>query len=117
MRTRADELLSRYLLKEARRPQRPGLTSTSPAHYEIPMHLLACPTTTAIVAAEDGFYGCETGCEYLRFAVRLACTCPGVKTYLWEYGQFGELRDLIDDLIKEDAREQREAARWSSPST
>lgn len=101
-RTRADELLSQYLLKEARRPQWPGLTSTAPAHYEIPMHLLACPTTTALVAAEDSFYGCETGCEYLRFNVRLACACPGVKTYLWSYGEFGELSDLLDKLAAED---------------
>lgn len=102
-RTHADELLSQHLLKEARRPRWP-FGPTSPVHDEIPEHLLGCPTTTAIVAAEDSFYGCETGCEYMRFNVRLACACPGVKTYLWSHGEFGELSDLLDKLAAEDAR-------------
>lgn len=103
-RTHADELLSRYMLRELRRSRTPYGTSTDPVHYNVPMHLVACPTTTAIVAAEDGFYGCETGCEYLRFAVRLACACPGVKTYLWRWGKFDALSDLLDALDAEDAR-------------
>jgi hypothetical protein len=60
-------------------------------------HLAQCPSTRAnLTEAEDGSYGCETGCEYARFTALFNCDHDHVFSY--EYGEFGDLAMLIEDL-------------------
>jgi hypothetical protein len=58
-------------------------------------HLRACPDTTVnTTGGHDGFYECDTGCEYLRLVAVVSCPHHGTgDTY--EYGKFGNLVDMI----------------------
>ena len=60
-------------------------------------HLSECPDATiAEPTGSDGSYGCDTGCEYAR----LECTvqCSHGFSDLYEYGEFGELADMLADI-------------------
>lgn len=64
-------------------------------------HLPHCPDIrVAELDAHDSTYGCETGCEYVRFAATL--TCPHGDRTVFKWGSFGELGDIIDDLTRMD---------------
>lgn len=60
-------------------------------------HLATCEQTAVrFVEGNDGMYGCDTGCDYARLEATL--TCPHGESQEFEYGQFGELADLLDDI-------------------
>lgn len=84
---RANALVRAYIIESYR--------SAHPDH-----HLATCGQMTVEEAdARDGSYGCDTGCEYVRFEAVL--TCPHDEREEYEYGQFGELSYLIEDLERE----------------
>ena len=62
-------------------------------------HLVRCPSAHVKVAeGYDGEYGCDTGCSY----VRLECTiiCEHGNECDFEYGDFGELDWMLEDIAK-----------------
>jgi len=62
-------------------------------------HLGTCPeATTKNAEGWDGQYGCETGCEYLR--LECTVTCPHGQSAEYDYGDFGSLDLLLDDLTR-----------------
>ena len=65
-------------------------------------HLAAeCTLVKAtLTEAEDGSYGCDTGCEFVRFTALI--TCDHGQEFCYEYGTFGDLAMLIEDLEKDD---------------
>jgi hypothetical protein len=48
----------------------------------------------------DGTYGCDTGCDYVRFEVE----CPGCKRSIYETGSFGSAFDDWDDTTEAEYR-------------
>lgn len=93
---RVDALVKAWILDEYR-----------DEHARTGTHLSECPdVTVATFEAEDGEYGCDTGCSYLRLEATLSC--PHGETTEYEYGEFGDMADIIVDLIKrDDASESR----------
>lgn len=85
---RANELVARYIIDHYRQePSRRG------------EHLVSCPDITVEDAdARNGSYGCDTGCEYVRFEAVL--TCPHGERVEHEFGEFGELAWILEDLEK-----------------
>lgn len=77
----ADEKVKSYILKTA----------------EADNTHVCSETTVSFVEGADGFYGCDTGCEYARLEATL--TCPhfpkGVEV---EYGEWGRLHNLLADI-------------------
>jgi hypothetical protein len=60
-------------------------------------HLQQCPEIEISYASgEDGSYGCDTGCEYVRLEATLKCHHDFSETY--HYGSFGDLAILLEDL-------------------
>jgi hypothetical protein len=49
--------------------------------------------------AFGGTYGCETGCDYVTFTAIVACEHRQPEEF--QFGQFGELNDLIEDLASD----------------
>lgn len=100
---RADRLVAAYILRAFhsdydRMTYRQGFY-----RHAAEMHLARCPTMRLTEhEATGGFYGCETGCDYSRFTATIVCGCGRSVDY--EYGEFGELADIIADLIEEDKR-------------
>lgn len=83
----ADEKVARYILSMYREEH--------PDH-----HLATCDQTKVIhPEAEDGAYGCATGCEYTRFTATLRC--PHEQHSGFEYGEFGNIADILDELDRE----------------
>lgn len=65
-------------------------------------HLKACPDiTTDDAEGSDGSYGCDTGCDYRRFEATI--TCPHGERDAFEWGEFGTIASIIEDLEREDA--------------
>lgn len=85
----ADELVQRYVqrqfcIEEAR--QYP--------------HLTKCPDTIIIVdSARNGTYGCDTGCEYVRFEATVSC--PHGESCDYEFGEFSDLASIIEDMRRD----------------
>jgi hypothetical protein len=80
-----DELVARYILREYR-DDNTG-------------HLAECPETRVTDSdAQNGSYGCETGCAYARFEAVVDCPHGQREEFAW--GQFGELADILDDLTR-----------------
>lgn len=72
-------------------------------------HLRACPeAAVAEGEAFDSQYGCDTGCEYARWEAVI--TCPHGVRAEFEYGEFGELAYIIEELEKDDDRERAGSA-------
>ena len=60
-------------------------------------HLVECSEASVIhFDGGDGYYGCETGCEYLRLEARVVCPHGEQRDY--HYGDFGDMSDIIEDL-------------------
>lgn len=60
-------------------------------------HLRSCEAATVgPVDGGDGGYGCDTGCDYVRLEADIAC--PHGQTDRFEYGTFGELAWILEDL-------------------
>lgn len=86
----ADELLARYVLRGYRE-------KNTPAFGAPPPHLVSCEEATAKhVEAEDGTYGCETGCEYVRLTAMVEC--PHGESVEFEYGDFGDIAGIIEEM-------------------
>ncbi len=60
-------------------------------------HLRTCPDLAVTYEGRDGVWGCDTGCEYWRFEATM--TCPHGEREEYEYGDFGTLADILDDLL------------------
>lgn len=94
-RDRADALVKAWILDVYRKDQRLS------AYRVTSSHLSECPDVSiSWYEAEDGEYGCDTGCPYLRLEATLSC--PHGETTEYEYGEFGEMADIIAELIKSD---------------
>jgi hypothetical protein len=78
--------------------------SESEIPLDIASHLVACESL-AVKGAEgqDGSYGCDTGCEYVTLEATL--TCGHGWEYEFEYGEFGSMWSLLDDLDRLDKGE------------
>lgn len=84
---RANQLVRNYIIDSYR--------DANPKH-----HLATCDQLAVEeMDARDGSYGCDTGCEYVRFEAVL--TCPHDEREEYEYGNFGELAYIIEDLERE----------------
>lgn len=59
-------------------------------------HILNCNYAVTDLEGGDGYYGCETGCEYYRLTATVRCAC-GIESTI-EYGDFGQLANIIDEL-------------------
>jgi hypothetical protein len=93
MSNKYDELVERYILLKFRED------GTD--------HLETCPDARVTEAdARNGSYGCDTGCEYVRFEAVI--TCPHGESEEFEYGEFGELYSLLEDLEKLERREKEQ---------
>lgn len=93
MTTDADRLVERYILDEWLRDQ--GFNP----HRCDTLHVVDSD-------AEDGRYGCSTGCEYVRFSAVVACDHQG-PTY-FQFGEFGNLAGIIE-MMAADADSQGSA--------
>lgn len=84
----ADELVAAYVLRQYREETWRRT------------HLVACDQVVVEhPGGEDGYYGCDTGCEYVRFTATLKC--PHGESEEVEYGEFSRLADILEDLEKE----------------
>ena len=62
-------------------------------------HLRECPDLSASQPeAENGSYGCDTGCEYARLGADLSC--PHGHSEAFTYGDFGDLAEIIEELAR-----------------
>lgn len=87
MREPTDERVNAYVLSLFREDRPPD------------DHLTSCPDAHAVDSDMfNGTYGCETGCEYAR--LEAVVTCPHGFKEDFEYGMFGEVSDLIDDMVE-----------------
>jgi hypothetical protein len=79
-----DRAVSRWVLGQYRGGRGPDL------------HLVECPDVTVGYSGYGGGYGCDTGCEYIRLEARISC--PHGHSDEFEYGDFGEISYLIEDI-------------------
>ncbi|GAA0853385.1 hypothetical protein ACFQVD_26625 [Streptosporangium amethystogenes subsp. fukuiense] len=83
----ADERVTRFILKTYREE---GYND----------HLTTCPDLTA--QNPEGYnsqYGCDTGCEYVRFEATM--TCPHGESDDFEWGDFDDLASILKQLDEE----------------
>lgn len=93
---RADELVARYILR-VYREQHARVDGTPTTH------LAGCAEAQVTDPdAQNGTYGCDTGCDY--YTLTATISCPHGETEDYEYGDFGEIAYLIEDLEREDER-------------
>ncbi|MER7361903.1 hypothetical protein [Nonomuraea wenchangensis] len=93
----ADERVARFILKTYREP---GEAENA--------HLRDCPDATVQDPdAYDGTYGCDTGCDYARFEGVI--TCPHGEREQFEWGDFGEIGGILDEM-EQDERAASESA-------
>jgi hypothetical protein len=81
-----DDLVNRWVLARYQR-ERIGKPD---------QHLAECADAVVTHEATNGEYGCDTGCEYVRLEADISCIHGFTDCY--EYGAFGDLADLIDDI-------------------
>jgi hypothetical protein len=94
--TDADEMVARFILRDFREE----VDRYSPPAER---HLAKCPDARAAhIEGEDGTYGCGTGCEYARLTAQISC--PHGHQVEHEYGEFGEIGDLLEDIQREESR-------------
>lgn len=93
VRMNANELVNRYALTQYQLDHRES-------SFREPTHLATCPDASANASGRDGVYGCETGCEYVRFTATISC--PHGETEKYTFGEFGELASIIEGLTELD---------------
>jgi hypothetical protein len=87
---RANDKVARYILEQFKDDP-----DTEPAAE----HLAACDSVRVTDPdAQNGTYGCDTGCDYTRFEAVI--TCDHGQRHEFQYGEFGMLSDIIWDLDK-----------------
>lgn len=85
---RANAKVARYILEQFQ--EEPG---DEPAAG----HLAACDSVRVEDPdAQNGTYGCDTGCDYTRFTAVIACDHG--QRHEFEYGEFGTLSDILWEL-------------------
>lgn len=101
----ADALVTRFILRKFREDTQRAEKSHAIYSWqrvtEAASHLARCDS--AQVAEEErsnGVYGCDTGCEYARLEAVIACD-HGFRDD-FEYGEFGDLGDLLAEVMKEE---------------
>lgn len=83
--------------------------------FDHQLHLAVCPTMRAENAeANDGAYGCDTGCEYYDLRALIKCDCLAIADDLWSYGSFGDTSWLIEKLVEMDKGERDNLDHWSA---
>jgi hypothetical protein len=86
-----DEKVAAWILYQYQQGQR----RDGPGYPD--QHLLTCPEATATdITGGDGYYGCETGCEYVRLEARISCVHGQADVY--HYGDFGRLGDILSEI-------------------
>ncbi|ACU71845.1 hypothetical protein Caci_2936 [Catenulispora acidiphila DSM 44928] len=83
--TDADALVARYILDVWR--------------AEHPEHAGCATLRVTNPDASDGAYGCDTGCSYYRFTAEAGCEHQAPEEF--EFGDFGELADILEDLQRD----------------
>lgn len=106
----ANALVSRYILRKFREGIHSNLESLVPSFRarvsEASEHLVDCPDLHVEEQdATDGVYGCDTGCEYARLEATLGCSHGMTEDY--EYGDFGELADMLREICSEQESHER----------
>jgi hypothetical protein len=97
MRLDADERVNRFILARFRGDTSGRFLEMDP----VKAHLRECSEASATNSeAYDSTYGCDTGCDYMRFEATIAC--PHGQRYDYEWGDFGELAYYLDELLAED---------------
>lgn len=92
----ADDLVAQFVLRDFRA----GVGRSSSADE---MHLASCADARAAhMEGEDGTYGCDTGCEYATLTAEI--TCPHGRRAEHEYGDFGEIADIIAEIQHDERR-------------
>lgn len=87
--TDADEKVAALLLKMFKT----GYGDTQGLKGSI-KHLRQCDTAwVQDVDGGDSFYGCETGCEYVRIKASVKCKCGHLICY--RYDDFGDMEGLF----------------------
>lgn len=85
---RADKKVARYILEQFKGEPGDDLAA---------QHLAACDSVRVTDPdAENGTYGCDTGCDYTRFEAVIVCDHG--QRYEFEYGEFGMLSDILWSL-------------------
>lgn len=85
----ADQKVARYILAMYREQH--------PDH-----HLSTCDLVEVVhPEAENGVYGCDTGCEHATFTATIRC--PHEQHRDFRYGEFGTIADILDELDREPA--------------
>lgn len=83
----ADEKVARFILREFRED----------AETEAEKHIASCPNVAVThVEGQDGGYGCDTGCDYARLTAQVGCLHE--KSVEYEYGDFGEIALILEDI-------------------
>lgn len=91
----ANQLLAAYVVREFRDDYRDCAGTGQEKHS----HLANCPTVDVHrYNAVNGLYGCDTGCDYVRFEAVIMCMCPGEWTVDYEFGTFGEIAYILEEL-------------------
>lgn len=61
-------------------------------------HLRVCHLLDVEFEGTNGSYNCDTGCEYARLEATIRCPHTSGSVDV-EYGEFGELADLMEDIF------------------
>jgi len=106
----ADALVSRYILRKFREETLNSLLS--PISFsrdrvsEAAKHLVDCPGLRVLEQeAMDSMYGCDTGCDYARLEATVGCSHGFSEDY--EYGEFGDMADMLRDILAEQQAVER----------
>lgn len=64
-------------------------------------HLRSCPDLAlGGVEGYDSGYGCDTGCDYVRFEATASCSHGMTDDFEW--GTFGELSYILEDILADE---------------
>ena len=108
--TEADDKVARMVAQMYREET---LFESNPFDHQL--HLAVCETMKAEAAeANDGAYGCDTGCEYYDLRALIKCDCPTIADEVWSYGSFGDTGWLIEKLVELDNGERDNLDHWQS---
>jgi hypothetical protein len=89
--TDADEKVERLILKMFRDRQGDCVGGGDVAH------LRECDTALVDnVDGGDSFYGCDTGCSFVRLDAVIKCGCG--QQVEWDYHEFGDLEGLFYEM-------------------
>lgn len=85
------EIVNRWILMRFR------YTDYQWSRDETLKHLGECESATAVVQeVDDGYYGCDTGCEHTTLKANIVCKHG--KVYEYEYSDFGSLAANIEEI-------------------